>query len=150
MLSNIFSAQTIPVLVIMAVSRRYCSSFQREDSSIPIKKGDSLIPAKGGKARVERARKNAGLSTQTARRIINQIIDADSFKKQLEKEIYDENKAITFLAVAAKFNPASGHEGAGGGGINIQINTMVDRDKVGDASPVSVNITPTEDEDEEV
>ncbi len=110
-----------------------------------IKKGEALIPAMGGKAAIERKRKVAGLHVSTVRRIGDQIVSSEKFRRQLEKEIFQEDKAIAFLGILAKYNPASGHEGGGGGGINIQINTMVDRE---DAEPVKINITQNEDDDE--
>jgi len=114
--------------------------------SLTIKKGDKLIPAKGGKANIERKRKLAGLLPQHVRKTGLDIIDTDRFRKQLEKEIYGDDKAIQFLAIMAKYNPASGHEGSGTGGINIQINTMVDRDSP-NKEPVQINITPEGEED---
>jgi hypothetical protein len=113
---------------------------------LTIKKGDKLIPSKGGKANIERKRKLAGLLPQHVRKIALDIIDTPRFRKQLEKEIYRDDKAIQFLAIMAKYNPASAQEGSGGGNINIQINTMVDRDTP-DKEPVTINITPEEGDD---
>ncbi len=90
----------------------------------------------------------AGIHVQTVRRIGNQIIESEKFKAQLLKEIYKDDKAIQFLAIMAKYNPASAYEGGAGGGINIQINTMVDRDSP-DQEPVKISITPSEDEEED-
>lgn len=105
------------------------------------KKGTNLIPSNGGRAKIDRQRKVAGIHVSTMRRIGDQIISSEKFKKQLEKEIFDQDKAIQFLAVLAKYNPASAHEGlGGGGGINIQINTMVDRNPNGLDKPVNINI----------
>lgn len=117
-----------------------------EDRTIPIKKGDKLIPQKGGFANIERKRKQAGLLPQTVRRIGVQIIDSEEFKQQLLKEIFEDNKAVTFLGVMAKYNPATAYEG-GTGGINIQINTLVDRE-VGDKEPVKINITPPDSDED--
>ncbi len=90
----------------------------------------------------------SGIHVRTARRIFNQIIEAEEFKQQLMHEIYKEGKAIQFLAVAAKYNPPGALEGGAAGGINIQINTMVDRDSP-DKEPVKISIMPpTEEEDD--
>lgn len=90
----------------------------------------TLLGQKGQKASVEARRKQAGIHVRKLRAMFVQIIDSDRFRDQLEKEIFEQDKAIKFLQIVSKYNPAgetTDGSAKGGGNINIQINSPVDR-----------------------
>ena len=84
----------------------------------------------GGKASGLARREKAGKHVHKVRKIGLEILDMEEFKQQLLNEIFEQNKAIKFLQVLAKYNPAGEVSDGGGGGrgnILININSPVDR-----------------------
>ena len=104
----------------------------------------SLIAKKGSNASIETKRKQAGIHVRKLRSLFVEIIDADDFREQLRKEIFEQNKAIKFLQVVSKYNPAgeTTDGSARSGNVNIMINSPVDRDVP------AVEIKQITDEDE--